>query len=278
MALTKQDLEVVASLCTAIMNERPAPIDMTAHVVPGTYRQLDGTVEVLIDDTDAAFVLAQALGDPSGNLPIAQTRVPIATHDPNDQYGPRGGESTLLGHAQHGHVAAFIADADTEVAPGAGPFYSVRAPAGERWIMHRNVSGNIDSAVKLTNDGPTPDDGLGGTIVGNNGALTQAQTASGHTVALNDTARRSRFRRLALGMNPLTQVFDDPNETVKTAVATAIYSLLDAINEKDRSLGGYAGLDHADQHEHRQFTVSLDRMHPVATAIFGFRSPLLYPV
>lgn len=157
-----------------MLNERPAPIGVSGHVVPGSYNPEDRTAEVLVDDSDAAFQLAVALGDTETASLLSHVRVPIETHDPSDQYGPRGGEPVVLHRAQRGHVAKFIADAGGNVAPGYGPFFSVQAPSGERWIFHRNANGEIDSGMQLTNDGANVGDGLGGTIVGNQGAFNES--------------------------------------------------------------------------------------------------------
>jgi hypothetical protein len=59
------------------------------------------------------------------------------------------------------------------------------APAGERWICHRNASGVIDSYIKLTNDSDTSGDGLGGLKLGF-GALSEIETTGGHKIVLDD--------------------------------------------------------------------------------------------
>jgi hypothetical protein len=149
------------------------------------------------------------------------------THDPNDQYGPRGGEPVMLHPTQRGFVAKFIPDAGGNTAPGHGPYFSVQAPAGERWIFHRNADGTIDSGMQLTNDGPTTGDGLGGTVLGNNGALTQAQTKSGHTVALNDTAQTITVETASA---LLQTIYNDAAQTIKTQAAAGLYHLFDGEN------------------------------------------------
>lgn len=228
MALTRDDLQVIATMVSAMLNERPAPVGIAAHVVPGSYTPEDGTLEALVDDTVAAHLLAAALGDePQITSFLSRPSVPMMTHDPNDQYGPRGGEPVMLHPTQRGFAAKFIPDAGGLVAPGAGPYYSVQAPAGERWIFHRNADGTIDSGMQLTNDGPTTGDGLGGTILGNNGALTQAQTKSGHTVALNDTAQTITVETAS---SLLQTIYNDAAQTIKTQAAAGLYHLFDGGN------------------------------------------------
>lgn len=190
MALTQEDLEVIASMVSAIVNERPIPISMEGRIVPGSYEPIDGTVQVQIGDSDAAYQLAQALGD-SGDLTqmLAHPVMPLVGNDPNDQYGPRGGEPVVIENTQSGYVAKLRPDAGqvNNRPPGPGPFFSVQAPSGERWLCHRNASGDVDSAIKLTNDGPTEGDGLGGTRIGYKGALTKLLTNAGWTFVLDDT-------------------------------------------------------------------------------------------
>jgi hypothetical protein len=230
MALTRQDVQDILALIAHVLNEqRSQETGISGHVVPGSYHAHDGTVAILIDDTDAAYQLAKALGDTSITIPLAQPRVPLAVHDPNDQYGPRGGEPAVLIPWQGGFIAKLYCDADTDGARGAGPYWSVKAPSGERWLFHRNADGVIDSGVQLTNDGPTNGDGLGGTIVGNQGAFTQAQTASGHKVALNDTQQKITIETAGGlgGANPLSSVFDDTVQKITTAASTTVKTIVD---------------------------------------------------
>ncbi len=180
-AFTKELLGVVSQM----LNERPAPIGITAHVVPGSYREGDGTVEVLIDDTFAAYQLAQALGDSDATQMLTHPRVPVANHDPNDQYGFRGGEPVLLIPSQRGYVAKAIPDAQTNDAPGAGPFFSVQAPSGERWLCHRNSSNEIDAYIKLTNNGSSGDGRGGLKLLA--GALFSLATAGGISIVADDS-------------------------------------------------------------------------------------------
>jgi hypothetical protein len=249
MALTRQDIQDILALIGHVLNEQRSEQGAIAgHVVPGSYHAHDGTVSVLIDDTDAAYQIAKALGDPTFTLPLAQPRVPLAVHDPNDQYGPRGGEPAVLIPWQGGYVAKLYCDADTDEARGAGPYYSVQAPAGERWIHHRNADGTIDSGMQLTNDGPAAGDGLGGTIVGNQGAFTQTQTASGHKIALNDVLETIRIVTAggALGANPLTALFDDTEQAITHSASATVKTIVDgagnAISHVVPAIGGVVAL------------------------------------
>lgn len=227
MALTKDDLKTIAGLVSAMINERPQPIAIEGRVLAGSYHEVDGTHSVIVGDTDAASVLAGVLGDGDLTRLGVPARVPVATHDPNDQYGPRGGEPVVMFPSQSGWHAKFYPDAASNDAPGPGPYYSVKAPTGERWIFHRNASGTIDSGVKLTNDGPTNGDGLGGTIVGHNGALTQAVTNSGHQVTLDDTAQQITVETAS---GKLQTILDDVTQQIQTQAANGLYHLFDGAN------------------------------------------------
>lgn len=223
MPLTKQDIKDICALVTQLINQRPDPIGLSGRVITGSYRPGDGTHEVIIGDSDAASDLARALGDPEFTQPLVQPRTPVATHDPNDQYGPRGGEAVVILPWEGGWVAKFIADAGTNDAPGPGPCFSVRAPAGERWIFHRNDTGELDSGMQLTNDGPAQGDGLGGTVLGHKGALTQAQTVSGHQFRLDDTAQTIS----ATTAGGMTDVFNDVTQAITRTAAPGLYTIVD---------------------------------------------------
>ncbi len=170
-------------------------------VMAGSWNPAEGTVQVLVGDT----ALAAALPDSYDSAMVVTAT--IQTPQIGDQYGPVGGERAILHEAQGSWVATFEH----------GPDDTPNAPSGERWIVHRNASGVADAYLKLTNSGPTNGDGLGGTLVGGNGALTAATTKSGHSVALNDTAR-----------------------TITTTTAGGLKGLLDDVTQQISHIAGSA--------------------------------------
>lgn len=169
--MTKRDLEIVQMLIAQALERNPAPVARDAVVVAGTHNPKDGTADALFGDTYAI------IGD-DGDQFISYPKIPSVTTQLGDQYGPVGNERAVLIPTQSGYVKLFIH----------GPDDSPGAPAGERWITHRNASATVDSYSKFTNDGPTPSDGLGG-LHHNGGALHQSTTSGGHSIALNDTAK-----------------------------------------------------------------------------------------
>jgi hypothetical protein len=213
----------------ALAQERqPAGIHfgLEGTVIAGSYDPAQGTCSVVVGEEYADF-------DDPDQVPYYITGTLMTTMI-GDQAAPQGGERALLIPTRGGYRILLEHGQDDigTDAPG--------APAGERWILHPKAgtlgypnTPVFDAGVKLTNDGPTADDGLGGTVVGNEGALTQAQTQSGHYVSLDDTAKQVTVQTAGVGNpNPLTAIFDDPTQTITHSVSPAILSILDAIAQK----------------------------------------------
>ncbi len=179
-------------------------------VMAGSWNAASATVQCLLGDT----ALNASLPDSSDSAVIVTAT--LAVPQIGDQYGPVGGERVLLQESQGSWYAQFEHGLDDS--PG--------APSGERWVVHRNASGVPDAYLKLTNSGPTNGDGLGGTLVGGNGALTAATTKSGHSVSLND-ATKTITARSAGG---LQHELNDIAQQVTTATATATQTIDGAAN------------------------------------------------
>ena len=164
-----------AAVLNAKLMEIPQPIALEGKIVGGTWDVTDGSAAFQQGDTASSF------GDDSDQNLIKS--YPIMTSQPGDYYGPVGGESALVFQSQCGNVMGFI---QSTVNPP-------QVPSGERWILHYNQSGQIDSFIKHTNDGPTTGDGLGGAYYGGDAALTTATTKSGHQLTLNDTNQTAQL-------------------------------------------------------------------------------------
>lgn len=196
--------ESLLSIVSAQRNDEGsggAPRLLEGVVLAGSWNPAEGTVQVLVGDT----ALAAAMSDSYDAAMIVTATV--QTSQIGDQYGPAGAERVVLHESQGSWIATFEH----------GPDDTPGAPSGERWIAHRNASGVVDAYIKLTNDGPTSGDGLGGTLLGGGGALTKATTKSGHTVALDDTAK-TVSTTTAGGLKGL---FDDVTQQVSHIAASA---------------------------------------------------------
>lgn len=140
-------------------------------VIAGSWNPVTATIQVVVGDT---YAIAN---DGGGDQFDVRTATIATTY--NDQYGPVGGERVFLVRVGGGYIAHFEhADDDT-----------LGAPAGERWIVHRNKSGVIDSYIKLTNDGSAVGDDKGGLKLGF-GELAEIETLGGHSVVLDDAAKK----------------------------------------------------------------------------------------
>ena len=190
-------------------------------VMAGSWNPAEGTVQVLVGDT----ALAAAMADSYDAAMIVTATV--QTSQIGDQYGPVGAERVVLHESQGSWIATFEH----------GPDDTPGAPAGERWIAHRNASGVVDAYVKLTNDGPTSGDGLGGTLLGGGGALTKATTKSGHTVALDDTAKTITTTTAG----GLEGIFDDLNQRI-SHIAQNASTVIDGAANTISHIAGTVGI------------------------------------
>jgi len=144
--------------------------------------------------------------------------------------GPQGGERALL-IAMRGSYRVLL-EHDFDDAPG--------VPPGELQYKHYKLGttgqGNTpvaDTGFHFTNDGPTAADGLGGAHVGADGAHSTLDTASGHQVELNDTAKQVAIKTAGGvgGGASLTETFDDTSQTIVRTVSATVQDKLDAINK-----------------------------------------------
>jgi hypothetical protein len=132
---------------------------LEGYVVPGSWDPAEGTIEVLIGDTAAIFT-------DYGDAPTTVV-ANLMTPGLGAQYGPVGGERVEMFRTPSGYSA--LLEHGPDDTPG--------IPGGEWGIAHRNADGVYDSFVKLTNDGSTAGDGLGGALLGGLGAFTQIGTS-----------------------------------------------------------------------------------------------------
>jgi hypothetical protein len=179
----------------------------------------DSTADVLSGDTLSTF------GDDGDSLLIR--RYPLATMQLGDAYGPTGNERAVTLQTQGGTVVLFVHGPDDAPAP----------PSGERWILHRNASGDIDAFIKHKNDGDTPGDGLGGAHYGGNANHSTFTTLSGHQVTLNDTDQTIQVT----SASGHTVKIDDIAQTVQTRTVGGHSVTLDDVAQTITSLtaGGH---------------------------------------
>ena len=182
---------------SVMFGERPAPVGRQGIIQ--SYDPTDGTVEVIFGD--GAAIITGRQGD--GDTPPTERRIPLITNHHGDQAGPIGGERCVVIPTQSGYAAHIIYDEDDS--PG--------APAGERWITHLDpATGEVNAYIKLTNDGKTSGDGLGGNrvLVGAYGTI---ETTGGHTIALDDTGKQITLTTAG----GLTLILDDNTDTIQLA-------------------------------------------------------------
>lgn len=147
-------------------------------VVAGSYDPGEGTIEVVVGDTDAAFG--------AGTTEREIITATLATGQIGDQYGPIGGERVVLTLT---HSGAYVAKLEH------GPDDSPQAPMGERWIAHRKPGNGDgppiwDSTLKVTNDG-SPGDGKGG-LAWSGGSRHSVQTIDGLQRITEDATKQVR--------------------------------------------------------------------------------------
>jgi hypothetical protein len=158
---------------SAMLKERPHPVGREGIIQ--SYDPTDSTVEVIFGD-GAAIIVGDG-GD--GDTPPFERGVPLITSHHGDQFGPIGGERCIVIPTQSGYAAHLHHAWDDS--PG--------APAGERWITHRDpTTGKVDSYIKFTNAGSATNDGKGGLLLGF-GELAEIETLGGHSIVQDDVAK-----------------------------------------------------------------------------------------
>lgn len=177
-------------------------------VVGGSHDPSEGSIEVTLGDT-------YGITPDDGDSFATEGKVPLlGTH--SDQQGPRGGERVVLIPIQSGYGALLHHAKDDS--PG--------APAGERWIVHRNASGAVDAFFKLTNDG-IAGDGKGGVemLVG---SYWKAATAGGLSFSMDDSTGKMMLAKTGLGTADEIVTQTDFQEGIN-AVLTSVHNA-DVIN------------------------------------------------
>lgn len=231
-AAAQSDLRAFISECIfEVLETLAKPQEGT--IIGQSYEPATGASSVLFGDTYAL------LGD-DGDTFINHPGLPLATSQIGDQSGPVGNERIVAIPSPTGYVLHFVHGEDD----------SPNVPAGERWILHRSeASWNEpapvwDAGLKHTNDAATPGDGLGGALYGLNAGLTKATTRSGHTVALDDTAKTITITSatghvVTIDDNAATSGvtvrtaggmlghFDDVAQAITHQAASGVYSIVD---------------------------------------------------
>lgn len=186
-------------------------------IVPGSYRKADGTVQVLIGTTAAII-------QETDQQPLPRPRLPLLTPVHGMQAGPTGDERCIVVAFSGGFGVHLMHDEDDS--PG--------APAGEHWYVHPASK----SFYKYTNDGATAGDGLGGARFFGK-AFHQASTGSGHTITMDDTARR--VSTVTAGGH--TDIFDDAGRVISRVTSGGHQHIMDDANRLIKTLTS-GGLEH----------------------------------
>lgn len=164
----------VLSLSSTLNAQAQRPISIEGVVVAGSYNPANNSIQVTMGHT----VAAAAFTTPSGQ-PIFPTVVTaqLDTSGFGRQYGPVGGEQVVLTQCGTQYLATL--EQNSLDSPG--------VPSGETWEMHYAPGTTTTNAFwKLTNDGASMGDGLGGyQVLG--GSLVSFTTAGGLEFTLNDT-------------------------------------------------------------------------------------------
>lgn len=204
MALDSSDIQIIATIVSQMIHEKQERVAEHGVCVGGSWSPVDnagaqidaGTIQSTSGKT------AAILGD-DGDTGLAKPRLNVATTMVGDQYGPIGNERVVIIPTETAEIALFIH----------GPDDSPGAPAGERWICHRNpTTGKVDSYIKLTNDGSTPGDGKGGLKLGF-AEFATIDTSGGHSITLDDVAKKITIT----SAGGLTIILDDNTGTIQHA-------------------------------------------------------------
>ena len=180
--------------------------------IVGGYNPSDATVEAIFGDTYAII----SDGGPDDDSLINYQRLGILTTHPGDMYGPTGAERVLLIPTPDGYAVMFRVGEDD----------SSNVPAGERWILHKNVASQaptttpqqnvvFDGGAQLTNDGTNSGDGLGGSHFGYMGDYTVVKTAQQYQTAHSDTNQTIVTTTPGAGGNTgLTSIWSDVTQSI----------------------------------------------------------------
>ncbi|MDE2470087.1 MAG: hypothetical protein KGL35_15420, partial [Bradyrhizobium sp.] len=164
-----QQQDILAATTTDARNVQTREM-LEGVVVSGSWDAAEGVCQVLVGDS-IPFENANFADGNQPFMPLCTLVSPAI----GQQYAPVGGERALIWESQGSWVCWLEHgpdDTDSTLA------------SGEFQVRHRSALNpsafEWDSALKLTNDGPTAGDNLGGTHVGGVGAYT-VHTAVGPT-------------------------------------------------------------------------------------------------
>ena len=173
-------------------------------IVADTYNPADSTVQVAIGEAFSNF-------DDPNQQPYAVLGKLFTMHI-GISTPPLGGERCVVILTRGIPRVLMNVDEDD----------SLGTPPGEFWLMHvkpgTTGAGNTpvtDSGIKVTQDGKTTGDGLGGLRAGQGGGYSTLDTASGHQVALDDTAQTVTVK--SAGGHEVN--LDDANKTLTATSA-----------------------------------------------------------
>ena len=202
-------IDAIVDRCIAIMMPKvvqmiaqSGAIDREGIVIKGTYDPTDGTATVAFGDTAAVF-------RDEGDTPILIPRVPIKSPHVGDQYGVMGDERVKISATQSGYAAEMVH----------GPDDSPGAPAGERWIAHRNKRGAYDLYLKITNDAATVGDGKAGFRVSGAGLISFV-TTGGLILTMDDATSKVMIGRGNLTNADAVVTATDLQESVNAIISS----------------------------------------------------------
>jgi len=187
-------------------------------IVADTYNPADTTVQVAIGEAFANF-------DDPNQQPYAVLGKLFTTHI-GIRTPPLGGERCVVILTRGIPRVMLNVDEDDSMAAPAmpGEFYFMHIKPGTTGAGNTPVT---DSGITVEQDAATPGDGLGSVHVGQKGAYTTADTASGHQVALDDTAQTVTAK--SAGGHEVS--LDDDDETLSVTSATGHSMVMDDTEE-----------------------------------------------
>jgi len=207
----------------AVDNGQPPDDAVEGWVLPGSWIASEGVCQVYVGSTLGLENSYFADGD-QPLWPVCRVIAPGI----GLQYAPVGGERALIWETEGGWNALLYH----------GPDDSSPVPAGEVWWQHRKVGSSPedpqwDAAMRLGNDAASAGDGLGSSVLGGTGALTQSQTASGARHTINDV---DQVVETATAGGQV-QIFDDVNNAISIIPNLSAANPLVALGDTAANLG-----------------------------------------
>lgn len=141
------------ALSAANANEQSGlPSVLSGVIVAGSYDPI-GIQQGNLALPSVEVIIGEDYASTTNTETLVTRRATLATSQIGDMAGPVGGERVVLFRSPSGWIAMFQH----------GPDDTPKTPQGERWIAQRNaLTGEVMAFLKLTSDGATPGDGLGG--------------------------------------------------------------------------------------------------------------------